>query len=84
MIDNMNFYRFMHRQILIVIGLFISTGAGYLYMGWLYASLLPEILWFCLLLGVSYWGYRLHRVYEENDLNMAEKEKWLHELRYFL
>lgn len=84
MIDNMNFYRFMHRQILIVIGLFISTGAGYLYMGWLYASLIPEILWFCLLLAVSYWGYRLHRVYEDNDLNMAEKEKWLHELRYFL
>ncbi len=84
MIDNMNFYRFMHKQILIVIGLFISTGAGYLYMGWIYASLLPEILWFTLLLVISYWGYRLHRVYADNDLNMVEKEKWLHELRYFL
>lgn len=84
MLDNMNFYKFMHRQILIVIALFISTGAGYIYMGLLYSSLLPELLWFTLLLIVSYWGYRLHRAYLDNDLNMKEKDKWLNKLRIFL
>jgi len=84
MLDNMNFYHFMHRQILVVIGLFISTGAGYLYMGWLYDSFIPESIWFTFLIVVSMWGYRLHRVYADRDLTMMEKEKWLRELRYFL
>ncbi|MBT8343633.1 MAG: EAL domain-containing protein [Sulfurovum sp.] len=84
MLDNMNFYHFMHKQILVVVALFVSTGAGYIYMGWLYSSLLPELLWFCVLLALSFWGYRLHRVFLENDLNMKQKEKWLGQLRYFL
>ncbi len=84
MLDNMNFYHFMHKQILVVIALFVSTGAGYIYMGWLYSSLLPELLWFSLVLALSFWGYKLHRVYLDNDLNIQQKEKWLHQLRYFL
>ncbi|MBT8349292.1 MAG: EAL domain-containing protein [Sulfurovum sp.] len=84
MLDNMNFYHFMHKQILVVVALFVSTGAGYIYMGWLYSSLLPELLWFCVLLALSFWGYRLHRVFLENDLNMKQKEEWLGQLRYFL
>ena len=84
MLDNMNFYHFMHKQILVVISLFVSTGAGYIYMGWLYSSLLPELIWFSLLLALSFWGYKLHRVSLDNDFNMQQKEKWLHQLRYFL
>lgn len=84
MLENMNFYHFMHKQILIVIALFVSTGAGYIYMGWLYSSLLPELLWFSLVLALSFWGYKLHRVYLDNDLNLQQKEQWLHQLIYFL
>ncbi|PHR53629.1 MAG: diguanylate cyclase [Arcobacter sp.] len=84
MLDNMNFYNFMHKQILIVIALFISTGAGYIYMGILYSSFLPELLWFILLLGVSYWGYSLYRIYLNINLNIQDKENWLQDLRYFL
>ena len=84
MLDNMNFYHFMHKQILVVIALFISTGAGYLYMGWLYSSFFPEFLWFCMVLALSFWGYRLHRIFLENDLSIEQKEKWLGQLRYFL
>ena len=84
MIDNMNFYDFMHKQILVVIALFIGTGVGYIYMGWLYSSLLPEMLWFSILLVISFWGYKLHRDFLNIELNMQEKEKWLEELRYFL
>jgi len=80
----MNFYNFMHKQILIVIALFISTGAGYIYMGILYSSFLPELLWFILLLGVSYWGYSLYRIYLNINLNIQDKENWLQDLRYFL
>jgi len=85
MLDNMHFYDFMHKQILVVIALFAGTGMGYLYIGWLYSSsLMPELLWFSLVLALSFWGYRLHRVFLVNDLNMQQKEEWLSHLRYFL
>jgi diguanylate cyclase (GGDEF)-like protein len=84
MLDNMSFYHFMHKQILVVIALFAGTGVGYIYIGWLYSSLLPELLWFCVVLALSFWGVKLHRVFSENDLNMQQKEKWLGQLRYFL
>ena len=67
-----------------MIALFVSTGAGYIYIGWLYSSFLPELLRFSLLLALSFWGYKLHRVYLDHDLNIQEKEKWLYQLRYFL
>lgn len=85
MLDNMHFYDFMHKQILVVIALFAGTGMGYLYIGWLYSSsFVPEFLWFSLVLVLSYWGYRLHRSFVDNDLNMQQKEQWLDQLRYFL
>lgn len=84
MLDNMNFYNFMHKQILVVIALFVATGIGYIYMGYLYSSFLPELLWYMVLLGLSFWGYRLHRVFLDHDMSMEKKEKWLHQLQYFL
>jgi len=84
MLDNMNFYNFMHKQILVVIALFAGTATGYIYIGWLYSSLLPELLWLSLVWALSFWGYRLHKVFLENDFNMQQKEKWLQQLRYFL
>jgi diguanylate cyclase (GGDEF)-like protein len=81
----MHFYDFMHKQILVVIALFAGTGMGYLYIGGLYSSsFVPELLWFSLVLVLSFWGYRLHRVFLVYDLNMKEKEEWLGQLRYFL
>lgn len=74
----------MHKQILVVIALFVCTGTGYLYMGYLYGSFLPELLWYVLLLVVSFWGYRLHSVFLHNDMSMEKKEEWLQQLRYFL
>ena len=75
----------MHKQILVVLALTISTGAGYIYMGWFYSSsIIPELSWFLLLLAISVWGYRLYRIYLNRDLNIQEKEKWLTELKYFL
>jgi diguanylate cyclase (GGDEF)-like protein len=84
MLDNMSFYDFMHKQILVVIALFTITGIGYIYIGCLYSSLLPELLWFSVVLALSFWGVRLHMVFLDNDLSMQQKEKWLKQLRYFL
>lgn len=85
MLDNMNFYNFMHKQILVLVALFVGTGPGFIYISWFYGlPLLPEITWYLLLLIISFWGYRLHRIYLENDMTMEKKEKWVGQLNYFL
>jgi diguanylate cyclase len=82
--SNMNFYNFMHKQLLVLIALFAGTGISYIYIGFLYGSLLPEILWYLSIVTVSVWGFRLHKHYKDYDLSLQEKSKWLDELRYFL
>jgi diguanylate cyclase (GGDEF)-like protein len=84
MLDNMNFYNFMHKQILILIGLFAGTGISYVFIGSLYSSYLPEISWYLLILLVSLWGYKLYKSYSPNNYSIEEKEKWLSQTRYFL
>lgn len=74
----------MHKQILILIGLFTSTGISYVVIGSLYSSYLPEILWYLLVLLVSFWGYYLYKSYSDNNYSIEEKEKWLAQTRYFL
>lgn len=84
MLNNMSFYNFMHKQILVLIALFAPTAISYVFFGVLYASYIIEPLWYLLVLAVSYWGYRLYRAYSDNSYTIEEKEKWLSKLRYFL
>ncbi len=83
MLENMNFYKFMHKQILILIALFAGTATSYLFFGLVYGSVFIESMWYTLVLIVSYWGWTLHKSYDES-LTVEEKDKWLAELRYFL
>jgi len=84
MLENMNFYKFMHNQILILIALFAGTALSYVFFGFYYGSVIVEILWYVFVLAVSSWGYSLYKRYSESHLTIEEKEKWLNELRYFL
>jgi len=83
-LKNINFYDFMHKQILVLIALFSTTAFSYVIFGIFYSSYLIEILWYLLVLGVSYWGYSLYRAYEDNDYSIMQKEEWLRRLRYFI
>lgn len=75
----------MHKQIRVLIGLFAGTGAGYIYMGYLYsASFCIEFGWYVALLGVSFWGYTLHRTYIKEEMDTQKKERWLKQLQVFL
>ncbi|MDO9265469.1 MAG: EAL domain-containing protein [Sulfurimonas sp.] len=84
MLNNMSFYNFMHKQILVLIALFASTATSYVFFGIVYSSYIIEPIWYLLVLAVSYWGYRLYRAYSDNSYTIEEKEKWLSKLRYFL
>ena len=81
--ENMSFYQFMHKQILVVILLFIGTGPGYIMMGYLYSSMIEESVWFLLLVSVSIWGFKLYKNYSR-DMTIEQKDIWLQQVRYFM
>jgi len=84
MLNNISFYNFMHRQILVLIALFASTATSYIFFGIIYSSYVIEPLWYLFVLALSYWGYRLYKEYSETILTIQEKEVWLNKLRYFI
>ncbi|HFB53946.1 MAG TPA: phosphodiesterase [Sulfurimonas autotrophica] len=81
--NNISFYKFMYRQIPMVLMLMLGTAPGYILMGYLYSSLYVETAWYGLVLLVSGWGYYLYRLYR-NDMTIQEKENWLTEVRIFM
>ena len=83
MSENMSFYKFMHRQVLVVIMLFVLTGPGYIVMGYIYSSMLIETLWFIFLLCVSLWGYLLYKEFS-SSMSIKQKDNWLQRVRYFM
>ncbi|MGE4397121.1 MAG: diguanylate cyclase, partial [Sulfurimonas sp.] len=82
MLKNINFYDFMHKQILVLIALFSTTAFSYVIFGIVYGSYFIELLWYMLVLGVSYWGYLLYKAYADNEYSIMEKEKWLSKVKY--
>jgi diguanylate cyclase (GGDEF)-like protein len=81
--ENINFYKFMHKQILVVVALFVGTAPGYLFTGYLYSNLVIESIWFTLLLIVSMCGFRLYHLYK-GDMTIEEKDVWLNKVRLFM
>ena len=84
MLNNINFYNFMHRQIVVLIALFASTATSYIFIGMMYGSYVAEPLWYLYVLALSYWGYRLYKEYSDTTYTIEEKERWLGKLRYFI
>jgi len=84
MSNNISFYNFMHKQILVLIALFASTATSYIFLGIAYSSYILEPLWYMFVLALSYWGYRLYREYSDAVLTIQEKEAWLTKVRYFI
>jgi diguanylate cyclase len=84
MLDNMKFYDFIHKQILVFIIINLSTAPGYLLIGYFYSSMYIEMLWFVAVLLISLWGYRLRINYLKNDMDVKEKEVWLTKTKFYL
>lgn len=84
MLDNMKFYNIVHKQILVLVILNLSTAPGYIFIGYLYSSMYTEISWFLVVLLVNIWGYRLYKNYIDNTMTVEEKELWLHKTKFFL
>ena len=81
--ENISFYKFMHRQILVVIALMVGTSPGYIVTGIVYSSMLVEMVWFLAVLAVSVYGYVLYRRYFEIQ-TISEQDRWLTRVRFFM
>jgi len=77
MLDGINFYKFLHKQLIIMIALTLGTAGGYIYIGYLYDSELYEKTWFLYVIALSIWGYLLHKQYLSVEMTPQEKDKWL-------
>jgi len=81
--ENISFYKFMHKQILVVIMLFVLTGPGYMIIGYIYSSILIEAVWYLLVLLISMDGYKLYKNYT-SSMTIKQKDVWLQKVRYFM
>ncbi len=81
--NNISFYKFMHKQILMVLALMLCTGPGYILMGYLYDSFYIELDWYLIVVLSSCWGYYLYKSYS-NEMTIEAKESWLTEVRIFM
>ena len=81
--ENLSFYKFMHKQIIVIIALNIATAPGYIFMGYLYTSMIYESLWMVLMSVIPMYGYYLYKQFRL-DMTIAQKEIWLDKVRYFM
>ncbi len=82
--DNINFYNFLNTQIMVMILLTTTTGAGYIYMGSIYGTLLPLTIWYLIVLIASVYGYKLYTEFLEKDLTIKDTKDWQAKATIFL
>lgn len=73
---DMNFYSFLNTQIIVMILLTLTTGTGYIYMGYIYDTLLASVIWYLSVSLYSVYGYTLYREFLDKDLNIRDRYKW--------
>ena len=81
--QTMSFYKFMHRQIMIIIWLNIATAPGYLLMGYLYTSMIYEFVWLIIIYMIAIYGYFLYKSFDMK-MSMNSKKNWLTKVRVFM
>ena len=81
---DMNFYKFLNTQIIVMLLLTLTTGAGYIYMGFIYNTLLPSIIWYATMVLASFWGYTIYIEFKKSDLTIEEKTTWYSKAKIFL
>ena len=81
--ENMSFYRFMHKQILVVLALFLGTGPGYLLIGWIRGDMIVESLWYGTVVVVSFCGLYQYKRFS-SDMTIEQKDSWLNRVRFFM
>ncbi|MBD3798041.1 MAG: hypothetical protein IE887_09980 [Campylobacterales bacterium] len=81
--SNISFYKFIHKQILVVIALMVGTSPGYLITGFIYTDMFIESIWFVSILTISIYGYYLYKIYGKCE-TIEQQMMWLKRVRCFM
>jgi len=76
-------YKTLHQQILIIIGLSIFPGLGYIFLGWLNNIVYPALIWYLFVLLISMRGYHLYRQFDYCSMASTELLSWHKKLSVF-
>ncbi|NOQ78900.1 MAG: diguanylate cyclase, partial [Gammaproteobacteria bacterium] len=77
------FHSYLHQQILIMLGLSLISGLGYIFLGWLNDIVLPALIWYGLLVVCCIWGYTIYRAFSFDGMSHAQLNSWYKNLTWF-
>jgi len=81
--NKQNFYGFLQKQILWMIGLSLIPGLAYIALGWMHDVVMPALIWYSLVVLVSIWGWQLQRDFQLKEMEAKELKSWYRKLRLF-
>ena len=83
MMNQYNFYTFLQKYILLMIGLSLLPGLAYIGLAWLHDIVMPAIIWYGLMLLVSAWAWMLYKAYKPEEMRLADLKSWYIKLMVF-
>ena len=81
--NNQYIYAVLHKQILLMLGLSLIPGLGYILLGWLNGIVIPALIWYALLIIISFLGYQLHKEFNYIDMGTSQLFLWHKKLTLF-
>ncbi len=73
--NKLNIYDFLQKQILMMIGLSLFPGVAYIILGWLNNVVYPALIWYGLMVIVSFFGWKLY-IYDLRLIGKEDLSKW--------
>jgi len=80
---NQYIYSVLHKQILIMLGLSLIPGLGYILLGWFSDIVMPALVWYILLIILSIFGYQLHKEFNYIEMGTSQLSLWHKKLTLF-
>ena len=62
-------YKFLQKQILLMIGLSLVPGLVYVFFGWVFDVIIPALVWYISLVCISLYGLYLYREFEYKQMD---------------
>ncbi|KYJ86610.1 putative bifunctional diguanylate cyclase/phosphodiesterase [Sulfurovum riftiae] len=81
--NRQNFYTFLQKHILLMIGLSLLPGLAYIGLAWLNGIAMPALVWYGLMLLVSWWGWSLYKEYRPEQMSSGDLKNWYLKLMVF-
>jgi len=78
-----NFYDFLQKQILWIIGLTLVPGLAYIALGWMNDVIIPALIWYALVILVSVWGWNIYKDFQLKEMGVDELKTWYQKLTLF-